>query len=217
MNLLIVDDHPLLRAGIKVILSKNSLYNIEEAGGGEEAISLIKVNPYNFVILDIDMPGINGVELAVFIKNNYPSIKIIFLTSHTDIYTFSEAIETSFSGFLFKENAIDQINDCLKIVSRGEKYLSKSCTDFLFANKEKLTSIKKIKKAFKQLTDAEINVLRLISEGKTTPQIADCLFNSPKTIENHRTNICQKLELKGSNNLLTFALENKWVFKNDKN
>ncbi len=216
MNLLIVDDHPLLRAGIKVILSKNSLYNSDEAGGGEEAISLIKANPYNFVILDIDMPGINGVELAVFIKNNYPSIKIIFLTSHTDIYTFSEAIETSFSGFLFKENAIDQINDCLKIVSRGEKYLSKSCNDFLFANKEKLNSIKKIKKAFKQLTDAEINVLRLISEGKTTPQIADCLFNSPKTIENHRTNICQKLELKGSNNLLTFALENKWVFKNDK-
>ena len=216
MNLLIVDDHPLLRAGIKVILSKNSLYNSDEAGGGEEAISLIKANPYNFVILDIDMPGINGVELAVFIKNNYPSIKIIFLTSHTDIYTFSEAIETSFSGFLFKENAIDQINDCLKVVSRDEKYLSKSCNDFLFANKEKLNSIKKIKKAFKQLTDAEINVLRLISEGKTTPQIADCLFNSPKTIENHRTNICQKLELKGSNNLLTFALENKWVFKNDK-
>ena len=73
--------------------------------------------------------------------------------------------------------------------------------------------MRKLKNAIKLLTDTEFRVVLLISEGKTTPQIAEILFNSAKTIENHRTNICQKLELKGSNNLLTFALENRWLLK----
>lgn len=213
INLLIVDDHPLLRAGIKALLFTESAYSITEAEGGEEAIQHLQENRYDIVLLDIDMPGKNGIEVAQFTEENYPETKIVFLTSHADFYTFAEAIEVKYSGFLFKENALELLKECLATVLRGEKYLSKGCSDFIQSNREKLETTKHFRKAIKQLTETERRIILLISEGKTTPQIAELLFNSGKTIENHRTNICQKLELKGSNNLLTFALENKWLLK----
>lgn len=212
-NLLIVDDHPLLRAGVKALLASNSSFVITEAGSGEEAMALFSQLKVNIVLLDIDMPGKNGVDAAKFVEGNYPETKIVFLTSHADFHMFAAATEVDYSGFLFKENALELLDDCLASVMQGEKYISKSCSDFIAANKENLANVRKLKNAIKLLTDTELRVVLLISEGKTTPQIAEILFNSAKTIENHRTNICQKLELKGSNNLLTFALENRWLLK----
>lgn len=212
-NLLIVDDHPLLRAGIKMLLSSNSSFVITEAGGGEEAIAILSQEQFSVVLLDIDMPGKNGVEVAKFVEVNSPETNIVFLTSHADFYTFAAAQEIDFSGFLFKENALELLNDCLAAAVQGERYISKGCSEYITANRERLDNVRKLRLAIKLLTDTELKVLRLISEGKTTPQIAEQLFNSAKTIENHRTNICQKLELKGSNNLLTFALENRWLLQ----
>ena len=212
-NLLIVDDHPLLRAGVKALLSSNSSFVITEAGSGEEAIALMSQLTFNIILLDIDMPGKNGVDVATYVEGNFPEIKIVFLTSHADFYTFAAAMEVDYAGFLFKENALELLNDCLATIVRGEKYISKSCSDFVTANKERLVNVRKLKNAIKSLTDTELRVLLLISEGKTTPQIAEQLFNSAKTIENHRTNVCQKLELRGSNNLLAFSLKNKWLLQ----
>ncbi|SDC77309.1 response regulator transcription factor [Williamwhitmania taraxaci] len=215
IDLLVVDDHPLLRAGVKVLLSSNSSIVITEASSGDDAIFVLKQQRVDIVLLDIDMPGKNGVDVARYIEENFPDIKTVFLTSHADFYTFASATDVAYAGFLFKENALELLSDCLATVARGDKYIGKCCVEYFTANKERLDCVRKIKMAIKLLTDTELRVLLLVSEGKTTPQIAEQLFNSAKTIENHRTNICQKLELKGSNNLLTFALENKWLFKND--
>lgn len=213
MDLLIVDDHPIIRAGIKMLLSTNLTYTLTEAGGGEEAIDLLKQRRFDAILLDIDMPGKNGVDVAHFVEKNYPETKIVFLTSHADFYTFAAATEVDYSGFLFKENALELLNDCLSTIAQDEKYLSKDCDDFIKANRDRLDSVRRNKRGILQLTETELKILLFISEGKTTPQIADMLFNSAKTIENHRTNIAQKLNLKGSNNLLTFALENKWLLR----
>lgn len=213
MDLLIVDDHPIIRAGIKMLLSSNLAYTLTEAGGGEEAIELLNQRRFDVILLDIDMPGKNGVDVAHFAEDNYPETKIVFLTSHADFYTFAVATEVDYSGFLFKENTLELLNDCLAAIAQGEIYLSKECDDFIKANRDRLDSVKRNKQGIQLLTETELKILLLISEGKTTPQMADMLFNSAKTIENHRTNIAQKLNLKGSNNLLTFALENKWLLK----
>ncbi len=208
-KILIVDDHPLLRTGVKVLLSTYEGYEIAEANGGSEAIDLLYKMPVDLAILDIDMPNITGIDVARHIEANFAETKIVFLTSHADFYTFAEATEIAYSGFLFKENALEQLPECISSVFKGEAYVSSNCLTLINSNKERLKLLHQIRKGIASLTQTERKVLFLISEGKSTPQIANELFNSPKTIENHRTNICHKLELRGANNLLAFALEYK--------
>jgi Response regulator containing a CheY-like receiver domain and an HTH DNA-binding domain len=206
-KILIVDDHPLMRVGIKMLLSQNQSYEIIEASGGAEAMDCLNKTEINLAILDIDMPEINGVEVGHYIEKNYPETKLIFLTSHADFNTFAEASEINYSGFLFKENALELLLECVVKVFNNEKYTSPECAKLTNNNKERLELLQHHRKRIESLTQTERRILLLISEGKSTPRIAEELFNSPKTIENHRTNICQKMELKGANNLLSFALE----------
>lgn len=209
MNFLVVDDHPLFRSGVKMALGdfRNALFY--EASNGQDALTILDTNPIDIAILDIDMPVINGIELAKRIELSYPSVKIIFLTAHTNFFTFSEAQNVAYNGFILKETAMDELLLCVRAVINEEIFLSSACKEFLAVNASRIAKYNGIKKKLSSLTESERRVLLLIAQGKTTPQIADQLFNSVKTIENHRTNICEKLELKGANNLLLFAIENK--------
>lgn len=210
VNILLVDDHPLITAGIKSLIETEDQYLIiDEARDGEEAIACIKKQTPDVLILDIDMPKKNGVEVAEYAKLNHPKTKIIFLTSHTDLNTFSKAKDVSFDGFLFKENVLEEIMNCLAEVVADREYKSEAFSSFLQENNEKLALIEKNNELFTKLTTSEKKILKLIAKGMTTPEIAEQLFNSYKTIENHRYNICQKLEINGSNHLLAFALEHK--------
>ncbi|MCT4639150.1 MAG: response regulator transcription factor [Bacteroidales bacterium] len=209
-KILLVDDHPLIRSGVKITLEKNFKY-IDEAENGEEAINKLKETAYDLVILDIDMPVIDGIEVAKYIKQNELMCKIVFLTSHTNFSTFSEALNTDYNGFLFKESAINEITNCINTVFSGEKYIGSQCKKYIDANEERIKSNQETKEKLTQLTKTEIKILKQISMRKTTPQIADELFNSIKTIENHRYNICNKLDISGSNNLLSFAISNKKI------
>jgi len=209
MNFLVVDDHPLFRSGVKLALSEVPKAFFFEASNGLDALSTLENHSIQVAVLDIDMPVINGIELAKRIESSYPSIKIIFLTAHTNFFTFSEAQDVTYNGFVLKENAMDELLLCVKAVINNEQYLSSACKDFLAENSIRIAKYNSIKKKLNSLTEGEERVLLLIAQGKTTPQIAEQLFNSVKTIENHRTNICEKLELKGANNLLMFAIENR--------
>lgn len=209
MNFLVVDDHPLFRSGVKMALGDITNALFYEASNGLDALTILDNNPIHIAILDIDMPILNGIELAKRIELSYPSIKIIFLTAHTNFFTFADAQNVAYNGFVLKENAMDELLLCVRAVINEEIYLSSACKEFLAENDSRIVKYNDIKKKLNSLTEGEGRVLLLIAQGKTTPQIAEQLFNSVKTIENHRTNICEKLELKGANNLLLFAIENR--------
>lgn len=210
IKLIIADDHPLFRIGVKSLLNSNPNYHLMgEAENGVKAIELINNLACDIIILDIDMPNKNGIEVAEFIRSNEINTRIIFLTSHTNLQLFNKAMNLNVTGFLFKESALEELNECIQKVYNGEKYISPICQSFLDENTDQINKLKHFQEAIKNLTPTELKILKYISNHYTTKSIADELHNSYKTIENHRFNICQKLDIKGTNNLLSFALDNK--------
>ena len=209
-NILIADDHPLFRVGVKTLIDNlNEYHVIGEANNGNEAIQTLTEQKVDIAILDIDMPKKNGIEVAEFLQNKDLQVKIIFLTSHSDLTLFKKAYESNFSGFLFKESALDELEQCFNEISSGATFISPVTKRYIDENKEDLERIKQLNAWLSKLTKSEKKVLLRIIQRKTTKEIAEELFNSYKTIENHRLNICHKLNIKGTNNLLSFAINNQ--------
>jgi len=209
-NILIADDHPLFRMGVKTLIDNLEGYHvIGEANNGTEAIQILSEQKVDIAILDIDMPEKNGIEVEKSIQGQDLQIKIIFLTSHSDLTLFKQAYESNFSGFLFKESALDELEQCFNEISSGATFISPVTKRYITENKEDLERIKQLNAWLDKLTKSEKKVLLRIIQRKTTKEIAEELFNSYKTIENHRLNICHKLNIKGTNNLLSFAINNQ--------
>lgn len=209
-NIIIADDHPLFRIGVKTLIENLKGFELAgEANDGEEAIKLINGSNIDIAILDLDMPKKSGYEVAEYVNKNHAGMKIIYLTSHSDLSLFQKAYQAGFSGFLFKESALEEMEECLKSLTENKTYISQVTKQFMEKNKKDLEHIKNVENMLNKLTATEKKVLREIADRKTTKEIAEKLFNSYKTIENHRLNICQKLKIKGTNNLLSFALQNK--------
>jgi DNA-binding NarL/FixJ family response regulator len=214
LKIIIADDHPLFRIGVKTLIDNLDHFKIVgEANNGNETISFLKEHIPDIAILDIDMPEKNGIAVAQYIQENDLLTKVIFLTSHSDLSLFKQAFDTDFFGFLFKESALEEMEDCFKTIMKGETYISPVTKRFIETNKDNLEKLSELEEKLNKLTSAEKKVLNLIIQNKTTKEIAEELFNSYKTIENHRLNICHKLEIKGTNNLLSFAIHNKEIIQ----
>ncbi|QKG80594.1 response regulator transcription factor [Tenuifilum thalassicum] len=209
MKILIVDDHPIFRLGIISAFGNSSNYTYFEASTVKQAQEILFTNRVDIALLDIDLPDGTGIILAKYICKNQPSCKIVFITAHTNNNSISEILDIEYDGFLLKENVATELKACIEKIKGDEKYLSPEFEAFLKEKHSTLSRIKEVKSKISRLTKKEKHVLAMIAQGKSTPQIAEELFNSIKTIENHRTNICNKLEISGSNNLIIFALENR--------
>jgi DNA-binding NarL/FixJ family response regulator len=213
-KIIIADDHALIREGIKALLKNLERYEIVgEASNGSECVELIKNEPVDIVLLDIDMPEKNGVEVGKWIRSMQLNIQIVFITSHTDFYSFFQAWQLKPAGFLFKENALETLTTCLNSIENKKKYTAPEINIFLKDNENKVKAYEVIYNKMNELSIKEKQVLLFIAENKTTNEIADALFNSYKTIENHRYNIAKKLDISGSNNLMRFALNNYEIIK----
>lgn len=210
INIIIADDHPIFRGGMKQIIEEDERISIlAETDNGESALELIrKMNP-DVAVLDIDMPFKTGLEVLRELKDPMP--KIIFLTIYADEDIYDEAMDLGISGYVLKDSAVSDIIDCIHKVFEGKFYISPSVSNFLISRKNRINKFAQKKTELHNLTKTEIIILKLISEGKTSKKISGLLKVSFKTIENHRTNISTKLNLKGSNSLLQFAIENKIV------
>jgi len=201
IRILIADDHPLLLGGLRVALEKiPAISVIFEANNGKEADEIIKNEKPDIAILDIDMPFYTGIEVARRAIQNGTKTKIIFLTLHKEKSLFDEAKKLNIAGYSLKGNSIDEIENCIQKIANGEKYFSPEL-DLSLNQKSQID--------LSNLTKTEFNILRLIANNKTSPEIADILFVSKKTIENHRANIIKKLGLKPEKNSLL-----KWVLGN---
>jgi len=211
---LIADDHPLMRKGIRAALEdETDIELITEADNGETAFDQLKKDAYDIALVDIEMPKLGGIGLSQKIAAEKIKTKIIFLTMHKDEDIFDQAMNAGASGYLLKENAAEDIPNCIHAVLNGEYFISPAISSFLVrrANKpvEPFSAIPYVN----DLTKTERIILKLISEEKTSQQIADELYVSPKTVENHRNNISKKLHLSGTHSLLKFALTNKGLLK----
>jgi DNA-binding NarL/FixJ family response regulator len=209
IKILIADDHPIFRKGLlSVFLNEKNIQIVAEASDGEQALELIKKYLPDVAILDIEMPKLTGFEAAQILFNEKINVKVIFLTAYRDEHLFNKALDLGVKGYVLKENAVIDILNCVEAVEQDKYFISPLISEYLINRKNKEIS-RSLKVDLSSLTPSEKKLLLLIADGKSNKELANELFNSIKTIENHRSNICKKLNLSGSHSLYKFALKNR--------
>ncbi len=210
VTLLIADDHPVFRKGLKdSVQSLPELKVVGEAENGEVALGLIAELRPQIALVDIEMPVMSGFDLVKALRARQIPVDVIFLTMYKEEDMFNEAMDLCARGYVLKESAVHDILECIRIVSAGGYYVSPVLSVLLIRRNDRQKEFENKHAALASLTLTERKILRLISENKTSQEIADELFISRKTVENHRMNIVNKLNLHGHHNLLKFAIEHK--------
>jgi DNA-binding NarL/FixJ family response regulator len=210
INILIVDDHPIFRRGLHNIIElEQNMCVVGDVADGEAALEFLKDHTVDVVILDLDMPRMNGLEFAKAVEKKNIPVEIIVLTMHKEEQLFNRAMDLGVHGFVSKENAASEIADGIRAVMKGKLFVCSMFSSFLIRRSGFRSSHPKQSIGLDQLTATERIVLKLISENLSSKEIAEQLSISPKTVDNHRTNICKKLNIHGSHSLLRFLLDNK--------
>jgi DNA-binding NarL/FixJ family response regulator len=210
ITILIADDHPIVRQGLRQTIEEDRrLRVVAEARDGEQAVEAVAAHLPRITILDVDMPVMNGFDAARAIRKQGLETEIVFLTMHRDEDIFNEAIDLGAKGFVLKDSALTDIIECIKTVAADQHYASHALTSFLINRSRRAIGLVAKQPSIADLTPTERRVLKLIAENLTTKEIGEHLFVSPRTVEKHRENICQKLDLQGSHSLLKFAIQNR--------
>lgn len=210
IRILIADDHPLLRAGLRqVIASDPHIEIIAEAADGAAALELLTTHGPDVAVLDIEMPNLTGFALLRELRAQRLPTAVVFLTMYRDEEMFNEALDLGALGYVLKDSAMTDITGAIRAAAHGQPFISPDISVYLFNRATRSTTFTQQMPTLQALTQTERRVLKLIAENKTSKEIAAELFISYRTVENHRTNICQKLALKGSHSLLKFAFEHK--------
>jgi DNA-binding NarL/FixJ family response regulator len=210
-TLLIADDHPIFRKGLMDLLQHSfPKVKIIECHNGTEAIDgILKQNP-DIAVLDINMPEANGLDVCKRVIKEQSTTKIIILTMYQEKEMIKNAMLSGAMGYILKDNAVDEIMDCVNTVANGENYIGTAMLPY--HNELSIEDKKKqqLVEGLKALSQAELKTLKLVSQNKTSKEISELLFLSEKTVENYRSRICQKLELPPRNNsLVIWISENK--------
>ena len=210
INILVADDHPIFRRGLRMIIQSDERINIiAEADNGREALELIQRSKPDVAVLDVNMPEMTGFEVVRELHKTKLATEFIFLTMHKDEAMFNAAMDLGVKGYLLKESAVEDITAGIKAVAAGENFISPPLATFLFNRSRRNATFAAAKPTINDLTATERRILKMIAEDKTSREIADQLSISVRTVERHRQNVCDKLEIHGSNALMKFALANK--------
>ena len=206
IQVILADDHTLVRAGIRALLEKlPAVQVIGEAGDGRELLNLVKARPPDVVLMDIAMPGLNGLEAAERMARDHPEVRIIILTMHDNEEYVLRALKAGVAGYLLKKSATAELENALHQVLHGKIYLSRELSPQL-NQKFSLPGCLGRKTGLEQLTGRQREVLQLIAEGRNTKGIGDILKVSPKTVEYHRMKLMDCLKLHDVPGLVRFAL-----------
>jgi DNA-binding NarL/FixJ family response regulator len=210
VRIVIADDHPVFLQGLRQIIElEPGLEVVGEAGDGNSALEAIRIFKPGIVILDIEMPQLDGLAVTRRLREQKLPIEVILLTVHREESLLSYALELGVRGYVLKDSAVVDIVSCINAVVRGEYYTSPALTTYLVDRSRIAERPRGSRPGLPDLTPTERHVLRLIADYKTSKEIAEDLGISRRTVETHRTNICQKLEIHGSHALMKFALEHK--------
>ncbi len=207
IRVVLADDHTLVRAGIRALLEKlPGVEVIGEAGDGREVLNLVRQHRPDVVLMDISMPGLNGLEAAVRMAKEFPDVRVIILSMHNNEEYYWRALKAGAAGYLLKKAATAELETALQRVVHGEIYLSQEISARL-ARKPSLQGIAGQKSPLEQLTGRQREILQLIAEGQNTKGIAELLKVSPKTIEYHRMKLMDGLNIHDVPGLVRFALK----------
>ncbi len=206
IHVILADDHTLVRAGIRALLEK--LPNVKvtgEASDGREVLKLVKEHPPEVVLMDIAMPGLNGLEAAERMARDFPAVRIIILSMHNNEEYVVRALKAGATGYLLKKAAMAELENALHQVMGGGIYLSQEISMQIHRENTR-QGITGGKSPLEQLTDRQREILQLIAEGQNTKEIGHILQVSPKTVEYHRLKLMAGLNLHDIPGLVRFAL-----------
>ncbi len=208
IKIVIVDDHQLIIDGMKALLNEEAgIKVVGEASNGKEALKLMQLIEVDMVLLDIDMPVMDGIETAKHIRKRWPQLSIIILSMHAEQGMVKNLVGIGANGYLLKNSSREEVIKAIRHVNNGDRYFSTEVTLSILNSRGGFESHKnKV-----HLTDREIEILTLIAEGFTNKEIGDQLFISHRTVDTHRTNLMKKLEVNNLAGLISFALKNGFV------
>ncbi len=207
IRVILAEDHTIVRKGLRSLLEgEEDIEVIGEAGDGKEAITLVEQKKPDIVVMDIGMPELNGLEATRRIRKKFPETKVLILTMHTNEEYVFEILRAGASGYIIKKAAPTELVSALRAVKRGESFLSPAISKKVIDEYLQRAGEAKRRGAFELLTDREREVLQLIAEGNSTRGIAGRLFISTKTVETHRSNLMEKLDLHGTADLTRYAI-----------
>jgi len=206
IRIAIIDDHSIIRAGIKSVLSKHPEYEVcAEGANGEEALKIVEEFKPDILLLDISMPKLGGLDIIARVKRISSQTKIIIVTMHKLATYVLKSLRQGVSGYLNKDNVAEELLLALSSVVNGKVYLGQATSEYLaLAAKEP-----KKKPIESLLNERELDVLRLVAEGKTAKEMAEIMFLSPRTVENYKNSILKKLNLHRTSDLIKYSFENK--------
>lgn len=206
MNILIADDFPLILEGLEKFLRESGYKNILTAKSGTEALTIINDQKPDIAIIDMEMPNLTGLQIAQLCQQNKAITKIVFLTYRMDFNLLNKGIEAGISGYLLKDDPLDEVLKCILQVTRGNSYFSKKLVNLPDNASEDFRN-------YKLLSPSEQKILKLIAQGKSSNDIAENLLISYRTVEKHRSNIIIKLNIDSQKQKLTeWVIVNRYLF-----
>lgn len=208
IKVLITDDHPIVRQGIKQVLEDcHDIEVLDEVGEGNELIKKIIDNEYDVILLDISLPGRNGLDLLKEIKSLKPKLYVLMLSMHPEEQYAIRALKLGASGYLTKASVSDELISAIRKAAQGKKYITPSLAEKLAFN----IDIDSDKPLHYSLSDRELEVMCLLAQGKTLSDIANELSLSSKTISTYRERIMEKMGIKNTAGIIRYAIKNKLV------
>lgn len=210
IKILIADDHPLIAEGIKNTLEKYKDFKvIQTVNNGQEALNFIQKTIIDIVLLDINMPIMDGIECAKKILTEFPKTKVAILSMHQEMSIIKELISIGVKGYMLKTIPAEELQIAINNIHNGKDYFNSEITKALITGKTE-NHIPYIKKSAvtEELTERETEIIKLLAEGMTNKQIGEALFISPRTVDSHRTNLMKKLDLHNVASLIRFAFKN---------
>jgi two-component system, NarL family, invasion response regulator UvrY len=213
VKILIVDDHAIVRKGLSQILVDDfEHYVIGEAQDADEALNMIRKQPWDLIILDINLPGRSGLELLSILRDQFPGMPVLMLSTFSEDQYAIRALISGAAGYLNKQSAPEELIMAIKKIRNGERYLSENQTSLLLSTMiNKKAGIQNGNMGIDSLSNRELEILIMIASGKTLTDIAHTLSLSIRTISTYRSRILDKLSLSTNNELIAFALHNHLV------
>lgn len=207
----IADDHLMFRQGLRTLLEKTrEITVVGEAESGQKTLKKVEQLKPDVIILDVGMPGLNGIEVAKRIRKLLPETKILFLSMHADIFFTMEALKAGALGYILKEDSFSQLVEAIKVVSTGKIFLSPVLEEPVMKGLLQIAR-KSDDESSNVLTEREKEILQLIAEGMTNQNIAESLCISVSTVDTHRKNIMNKLGIHSVAGLVKYAIKHKIV------
>jgi len=220
IKIVLIDDHKLFREGVKRILELEPSFNVvAEGDDGAVASKLVKENDPDVVLMDINMPDVNGVQATADLVKYFPDTRVIILSIHDDENYVTHALKTGAQGYLLKEMDSDSLIEAIKVVSDGGSYLHPKITHNLVleyrqlarANKKNIGDHIEYRKPLHLLTKRECEILQLLADGKSNRAVSETLYISEKTVKNHVSNILQKMGCNDRTQAVVQAIRKGWV------